>query len=280
MAWNIYNIDGDNLLSAYNLSGDSVSIVYDIEGNAASRGTLHTYNMMTFNCQNWTDYNANTPVITAMFEQYDPVIVGLQECRTNGGYVPNLFEREYQSTDGSMLMMFANTILSNFTTIPFEDNRGQYRAYQKGTITLDGKTITIFNTHIEYSPKETRIAQLQELLSEFALCESFICLGDFNLVLKSNSGDQYYGFVKPMIDAGYNSANWTPETGYVDTYFSGETVASSGEKDPCDSIITSPDISILSIAYDDSKIVPGMGTVIDHIPVIATIGFYVEEETT
>lgn len=283
MAWLLRDLPGNYVNHLYDLQGNEIFKAYDINGNEYVNGELKTYNFMTYNVQNWTDYNSNTPVIEAMFRRHNPIIVGLQECNSASTYVPALFAASYKSTGiGNPIMLFTNVEISDYETILYADNQGERRGYQKFKVTLDGKEITVFNTHVELETNPSHIPQLQELLVEFAKCDSFVAMGDFNIVSASNSHwqEERDYFVEPLIEAGYNSVNWTPiPDGDKNTWFNGQTIETSRGA-PCDSIIMSPDLKILDVVLDTSKVVSGAGTYVDHIPVIVTIGFYVEGETT
>ena len=82
----------------------------------------------------------------------------------------------------------------------------------------------------------------------------------------------YIGIFKPFVDAGYNLANSTTEKGFTKTWTTSATATSTAEMTyPCDNIITSSNIDINSVVFDDTKFSYLNGQSIDHIPLIAEV---------
>ena len=75
--------------------------------------------------------------------------------------------------------------------------------------------------------------------------------------------------IKPFVDAGYNVANCTSDSGFIGTYTSGNTASSTFW--PNDNIITSANLEIDNFIVDTSKIDVAEQTsqTIDHLPLIA-----------
>lgn len=269
----VYDVNGNALQSVFSKNGLALEQAYDLNGQELIENA--TFNFMTFNVQKWYGQNANQTAISAMFDLYKPMLVGLQECNSNGAYVPSKFPYAYGS-DGirNPTRVFSTVQITNMTTGIYETQGTETRGYQKFSIPINGKTVTILNTHIEVLQQPNpHYAQLAEFLGVLEDEETFIALGDFNLELHDKSSREYTDFVKPLIDAGYNLSNWSDDTGFVDTWFNKSSIAESDYKCPCDNIITSSDIEILEIVYDTSKIPEESTYAIDHIPVISTLRF-------
>lgn len=265
-----YDIKGDAITGAFDLGGNSLAAVYDLAGNEYPFNSPYI-TVMTFNTQYWSAINAKRALIEKMFQDNKPTLVGLQECPNDGGYIPTFFRRFFKNTEtNAPLGVMTNIPCYDISTHVYESCNGDsIRGYIKFKIRVVGKEITVFNTHIEVLGTTQHYSQPAELMAEAAKESSFIALGDFNLETHIKTGNEYPNMVKPIIDAGYNLCNWTDETGFVDTWFGGSTP--TGYICPCDNIITSADIEVVDIVYDQTKILANTGMAIDHIPVIARL---------
>lgn len=265
-----YDINGQPLTAAFDINGDSLSAVYDINGQPSPFNSPYL-KVMTFNVQNWSEINKMTAIIEKIFNVHRPDICGMQECNSNGIVVPQFLRKSYNSgnTFASQQRFFTNIPMSDVTSTRFADvleNRGYMKAY----ITVNGKRIAVFNTHLEVLGSNQHYTQPEELMAELEKEDYFICVGDFNIESHSiSSHPETTRIIQPLIDAGYHLCNWTPETGFVDTWFGGTTTG--GYDCPCDNIITSANIDVLDIVYDQTKIEAHAGVTIDHIPVIASL---------
>ena len=264
-----YDINGQPLTAAFDINGDSLSAVYDINGQPSPFNSPYL-KVMTFNVQYWTGINNMTAIIEKIYNVHRPDICGMQECNSDGIVIPQFLRKSYNSgnTFAAPQRFFTNVPMSDVTATRFTDvleNRGYMKAY----INVNGKRVAVFNTHLEVLGSSQHYTQPAELYAEFAKEQYFIALGDFNYEGHSETGDEWLRMAKPLIDAGYNLCNWTPETGFVDTWFGG--TATGGYDCPCDNIITSANIDILNIVYDQTKIEAHAGVTIDHIPVIASL---------
>lgn len=272
----VYDVNGTSINNCYNENGTGIHLVYDANGSQIPI-VSELVNVMTFNVQWWSGLNGNQALISGIFDDTTPIIVGLQECRGTGtgGYVPNTFAYGQVATGATN----PSGIMSQ---IPFEDFTShtysksvETRGYSKCYITINGKRIAWFNTHVEYydtlndSRYPIHVLEMKEIFEATQTEDTFILTGDFNVLCKSKSDQAYTDTIKQFADAGYNMSNWTDETGFVDTWFNGSTVEGSSQKYPCDNIITSSDIQIVDIEYNTAKLTAG-GT-IDHIPIISTI---------
>lgn len=262
----IYDANGNVLSATYDASGNLLRSVYD------ANGTEYEFNspyltVMTFNVQGWSGVNSIKGITDEIFMVHKPDLVGLQECSSDGGYVPSYFRKSFHNTlTKSQLRVFTNIPYSNYQEYLFTEIT-ETRGYQKFKISVGGKNITVFNVHCEVLQSPTpHYAQYAELLDLFDNETSFIALGDFN---HEGSSRETTDFTQPLIAAGYNMANWGTETGYVNTWFNNATP--TGYMCPCDNIITSSDIEIISSVFDQTKINAQSGLALDHIPVVARL---------
>lgn len=262
----VYDFNGHALTAAYDANGQLLHSVYDVHGNEIALDSTEL-TVMTFNVQNWGGMNAIKSITDEIFMTHRPDIVGLQECSSDGGYVPSYFRKSFHNTlTKSQLRVFSNIPYTGVEEHLFSEIT-ETRGYQKFKINVGGKTITVFNVHCEVLQSPTpHYAQYAELLSLFSQEDSFICTGDFN---HEGASKEDADFTQPLIDAGYHLANWTPQTGHVNTWFNNATP--TGYMCPCDNIITSADIELVSVAYNQLKIQANTGNAIDHIPVVARL---------
>lgn len=80
--------------------------------------------------------------------------------------------------------LYSNTTLVGKTEHTYEDSGSdELRMYLKGTTTLFGKSVTIYNTHLTHISSEVRTAQLSELSVALSADTSDIVIvtGDFNM---------------------------------------------------------------------------------------------------
>lgn len=271
----IYNINGQSLSSCYNKSGTESIQAFDVDGvKIFDKSTpSNTFNVMTFNIQRWGGLNSNTTVLNSIFSAYTPLICGVQETGSSGtlNYIGTQFQsgKAMTSIPNNPAFLF-NTSYTGYEDAQYATQSGETRGYQKCYIEVDGKQIAVFNTHIA-AKGATATAQIRELFELLQEETYFIALGDFNVECHSTQDSEYTNVVKQFIDAGYNLSNWTAETGFVDTWFNGSTVEGSTWVCPCDNIITSPNIDIEYIWYDQRKIEANTGQTLDHIPVVSRL---------
>lgn len=270
----VYDINGAELATVYGVGGTVLTQAYDIDGNPLlSEEPTSDLVFMTYNVQRFTGRNGNQTMQERIMNAYKPDIVGLQEL--GSGTMPalgvTLFADYPYQTLGSQTNktgVVSKIALDNPTYTQYVAKASETRGYNKAYITVNGKRIAFFNTHLEVLGGTAHTAQAKELFDALQEETSFIAVGDYNVECHSTNDAEYTAVVKQFIDAGYNLSNWTAQTGFVDTWFNGTTVAGSNYVCPCDNIITSPDITIESIVYDPIKLEYESG-VIDHIAVIA-----------
>ena len=266
----IYDIDGNELSTVFNIDGERLNAVYDVDGNPLN--IRKSIAVMTFNIQWWSGINANESLMNSIFSAYQPLVCGIQETGSSGTlqYIGAQFQSGKAMTNVPNKPAFLfNTEYSDYTEGVYQAQGSETRGWQKCSIVIDGKTVSFFNTHLQNDAPSIRIPQALELLDMLLEEEYFVCTGDFNFGGTSVSDEQYVNMVQPFIDAGCNMANWSARTGLVDTWFNGSTVSGSTQKFATDNIITSSNIAINEIIFDQRKIEANTGLVLDHIPIVA-----------
>lgn len=266
----VYDINEIPLDTVYDINGTSLEQAYNIIGEPLlDDGTA---NVMTFNIQRWEGINSNVTLMNSIFNAYQPILVcSIQETGSNGtlNYVGTQFQTgkamESSSIPNKTAFLF-NTSYTDYSEVVYSTNSGETRGYQKCFVSINGKSVALYNTHLEPYNASIRTAQMTELLADIAQENYFIAMGDYNFI-----PNDYNAIAKPCVDAGYNLANWTSVNDLVLTWFNGTTVDGSTEKYPHDNIIVSSNITINSVTYDQRKITAQTGQIIDHIPIIVNL---------
>lgn len=273
----VYDIDGNLLTSIYDINGNVLNHAYNIDGEPLVGGadlTVMTYNYM------WCQNRNGLALQQAILFKYDPDIIGIQEAG-------NRSTREFPSVAAQSLYNYpykelsdyynynglaSKLLLSDVTDNQYSVQSGSEKwTYQKCHVTVGGKTIAWFNTHLHYDSATRRYEETAELLAAANQEEYVIITGDFNMYGQDMDSADYIGIGKPFVDAGYKLANWT-EQNFVMTWTDSSTATSLSEfLDACDNIIVSSNIDFLNITFDTTKLQSEYTGVIDHIPVIATI---------
>lgn len=284
----IYTVQGQQINTPYSINGVPQDQVYDINGRPLlESGTM--LSIMTYNVGQWYIGNDNR-VPTAQKSEY----YNLQYNTFSDNPVDVLFLQEYLNSwcvDGSLASEFINPFfdhqeitnptgyighsictkqeypMSNYTSHAFTTNKGNYPSFESAEITVDGKTITIVNTHNDYVLSYQR-QEVTDLLAFLAYLDYFILCGDFNIDLsvEETTGDQYQNSVQRFLDAGYHVGNCV--VSWIPTYF-GSASPTGGKY--TDQIVTSSNIDIVSLRAYTAKLTDGIGDKIDHIPLIAEL---------
>lgn len=156
--------------------------------------------------------------------------------------------------------IFGKLAVSNGATVNFS---GSTRYYQKATVTIGGKAVTIVAAHLEL-PGDAQDAQLAQLITDFANTEYVIIAGDFN-VRRGEEGEKYGDFAT----AGFKLAN-CGDFGGICTYPSTGAIAvntNTGTPYPykyLDNIIVKG-FNISNVHIFDE------GTLTDHCAIIADL---------
>lgn len=287
----IYDIYGNQLQAVYDIEGNSLQYAYDIEGSQIFGGKPPVgtpLKVMTYNVQYFNGINSQSAMQNAIISLYEPDIIGMQELGTyTASNLPSVGQtmlanypnKQFSNHKNKVLMVTKSLALSNVAIADFENQDpqdvSQYnetRAYMKADITVGGKTITWINTHLCYLTKSVMYEQMAEVFAMAEQCEYVIITGDFNSGVTGLEENDYIYMYKQFVDAGYNLANNSPTAGFVNTYayLTNPTSLADLQTAP-DSIIVSGNIDIDSVVFDTTKFSYLNGSVIDHIPVIATL---------
>ena len=283
----IYSLDGNQLTNAYSLNGDLLTHAYDIEGNEILEPVVPDLTVMTYNYQWCTGINSQLTMQQAIIELYEPDIIGLQEAASNNrnsNSFPSLapqflddYTYRYLSTEATNRNGIASKIQpSDLQTVKYTDNDDENWDYQKCYITVAGKQIAWFNTHLTWRNNEETKARKRLQATEFFEAveeeEYAIVTGDFNMYDPSFDGYDYISIGKPFADAGYRLSNWNSTVGFVKTWTNATSASSlSSFIHSCDNIITTPNIRMKRVIFDTTKFSYLDGNAIDHVPVIAEL---------
>lgn len=283
----IYDISGNELVAAFSCEGTVLEQAYNLDGDGLIEADL---SLMTYNVGQWYIGDGNRIPTNKKTEYY-----ALQHGTFENHPVDVLFLQEYLATwcqDDSPVSdllgeffddqettnpqgLIGHSIctngyeISNYTSHNFTTNMGNYPTFESAEITVNGKTITLINTHNNYvySYQEDEI---DDLLAFVENLDYFILAGDFNIDLstKDTSDAQYLNSVKRFLDAGYNVGNCVKA--WIPTYFG--TSSPSGGK-YTDQVVTSANIEIIGLYADTTKLTDDIGDKIDHLPLIAKFRF-------
>lgn len=283
----IYNISGNEIEAIYNGSGAYLSQAYDVDGNELVTADL---TMMTYNVGQWytgtgtrvptADKSAYYALQSAIIDNNPVDVLFLQEylstwCQDDspasellGDYCDNQEVTNPQGYIGHSICT-DNIAISNYTSHNFTNSSANYPTFESAEITVDGKTITLINTHNDYTLSYQQ-DEVSDLLDFLAGLDYFILAGDFNINLSTHNirDNQYINSVKRFLDAGYNVANCVK--GWLPTYYG--TASPTGGKFT-DQIVTSANIEIVGLYADTTKLTDGIADKIDHLPLIAKLRF-------
>lgn len=280
----IYNKSGMEITAAYDLEGETLSDAYDLEGNSV----LDTVDLtiMTYNVGQWYIGNGDRVPIDKKLAYYalqygsfsdnQADVLCMQEylnswCQDNslaselyGAFYNRQEVTNPQGYIGHSICTNGYEI-SNYTSHSFTENRGNYPTFESAEIIVDGKIITIINTHNDYD-YQYQVYEIDQLLTYLESLSSFILVGDFNIDLSSQdtTNRQYLNSVKRFLDAGYNVGNCVKA--WIPTYFG--TSSPTGGK-YTDQVVTSSNIKIVDLYADTTKLTDDIGDKIDHLPLIA-----------
>ncbi len=277
----VYNINGNKVELVYDVSSERLQHVYDINKN---RLLVDNIVVMSYNVQDYKGINAQQAMQNAIISKYDADIIGVQEfygTDTVPTIASNMFNgyNLYRTNHKNFNAIASKISLSDITVADYQSqdpqDMSQYsetRSYIKGYFTKNGKRICVINTHLCLLTTSYKYQQMSEL---FALAENeeyCIITGDFNFFGMSVEDNDYINMYKQFVDAGYNLANCTEDRGFTKTYSNSTTATSLDDFTSApDNIIVSGNININSVIYDLTKLNYLNGSVIDHIPIIATL---------
>ena len=283
----IYNISGQEILSAYDKDGSTLLNAYDKNGvvvyTAGTRIKVTTYNVGQWYIGN----NSNVPadkdeqfyeLQNGILQRADADILFINEYRTPfsasgrtalsviSPYFPYIETRN--ETSGYMGRAICSKYsLSNYTVHTFTSGTSGYY-YDSAEIEINGKQITLVVLHMMTNPEESRYLQAQELLAYLKTLDTFIAGGDYNTGISPNNGTDnvnstpYAHYVKLFTDEGFHISNFNPT--FLTTCNDG--VNGTGTNWMIDNIITSADITSLSAYVDTAKLSANLGVKTDHMP--------------
>lgn len=269
----IYNSKYQRMVAVYNIDNESLNQAYSIINQEVYSSTVKdeivvmTYNIELFGTRNTTD------TIKTIIDRHKPDIIGIQEAThsTMPSEASSLFngysyqqlgsQSSYKTLSISKIQMNAET--GKYTV----DGRGYIKAY----LTINDKRICWVNTHLSTSSNETSKVQQAYELFELVKDESyFIITGDFNTVCKSINDTEYTTIMKQFVDFGCHCANCSEEFGFIPTWTDQTTITTENGY-PCDHVITSPNITINHLIFDDYKTTLQTSQWLDHLPIVAIL---------
>ena len=207
-------------------------------------------------------------------------IVGFQEVDKNTGRNPKdmlkeiadgagydqYFRKNIDYSGGEYgIGMITNTELTNKSGEDLNSGGYEGRGWQRAEITIDGKTVAVYNTHLTWEAPNIRADQMKEVLNvmEADETEYKVLTGDFNA---QESNDEFDVYLR-----NYNIANGK-DNEWLDTYIPFDA---SMKTNAIDNIITTRNIEINKVeAYEAD----GIGS--DHKILIASCELLEEEKTS
>lgn len=279
----VYDKSGNPLQTVYGNNGQPLNAAYSKDGMQIFPDGPTTLKVMSYNVQWFTKINSQQTMQNEIIAKYHPDIIGFQEyskSRSTPTVGVNMLV-DYPHINISLhqnyLAVASKIPLSDFQYVDYQtqDTAGdgsEIRAYMKGYVSIGGKRLAIFNSHLAYKNSTPKWAQMHELFEAAELEEYAILTGDFNSYALSASDDDYINMFKPFVDAGYKLANCSSTAGFTKT-FSGRATATTLDDlvTAPDTIIVSGNIDVLNVTFDTTKLSYLDGNSIDHIPVIATL---------
>jgi len=290
----LYALDGTPIISCYDYNSLPLIQVYDINGNRILINNsikVANYNVGQWYLGNHNNVPANRDaeyyaLQNGIIQSIDADILLLEEYvdqfSKSGRTAYSLLSQYYPyieargggsttTTDGRCIC--SKFPISNYAVRVYQQG-GKY--YDSCNVTIGNLVFTVFVTHLHWAsglPDYDREAQVAELISVASQMQNVIIGGDFNTAIggsatEEQNTERYNTFVKPFVDAGFNSANFSKFGNFV-TCIDGPTVASSNWY--LDNIYTSQNIEIVDAYVDTTKLTDGLSDKIDHMPLIATL---------
>lgn len=259
--------------TAHTKEGTAADCGYGMSGGAV-------FTIMSYNVGAWyyNGYEMPSALYTqyynlqkSIFYKYQPDFVGIQEYFSAIGdksaeefladYFVSSFTVDRYPTAGRAIA--SKYEITDITDNPYTEQYGEQRYYIKGYITVDDKRICVISTHLCHLG-EYMYPQAAELAAIAAQEEYCIIAGDFNADINTEAG--YAGIVKPFTDAGLVAANGG-EFGVINTHHDTET----GGWRAIDAIFVTPNIKLVSVFADQTKVTDDIDMTIDHVPLVAHV---------
>lgn len=287
----VYALDGTQLPTIYGTDGSEAINGYDINGNIIHPTGPTTLKVMTFNVQAFSGMNSQADMMADIFGTYDADIIGFQECVSGLSNIPSAIRSslsEYPNTFFSSHYnynaVFSKIALQNAIAQDYETQSAdewaswnETRSYIKCYLNIGGKNVCWINTHLAVANDQPKYDQCAELFAMAEQEDYCIITGDLNQYSYNTAHAGWQNMYKRFVDAGYNLANCKDDNHYVWTY-SPKTTATGLDDTSAfyapnapDNIITSPNITIDNIVFDEIKLEYLDGNTIDHVAIIAEL---------
>ncbi len=234
-----------------------LSLIVPVESYAAN----DTVRLATFNIA--ANKKPDIAKLNELLQENNVDIVGLQEVDKNtsrnsydmlerfvdqGTYSYSAFQRSIYMTDG--VGEYGIGLLSKYEMSAINggalNSEGikEARAWVKGEVVINGKKVSVYNTHLTHETQQARSKQLLELkdIMDNDPNEYKVLCGDFNT-------DQDHNEIYPFLD-NYNIANGKDNKWY-DTY---NGVDSSMKTNAVDNIITTRNIKVENITMVETSL--------------------------
>lgn len=283
----IYDKSGNPLQTVYGKTGQSLSAAYSKDGTQIYPDSPITLKVMTYNVGQWyygsgdnvpADKDAAYYALqNGMIQAHNPDVLCIQEYwkvfsktgRTALSMLQQYFP--YIHEQGGESGYYGRCVCSkypitNYTVRTYTDNPQRY--YDSCTITVNGIPITFTNTHLDVNSQDKRDEEIVQLIGYLSGQTRFIACGDYNTAIMSNdkTAEAWIHNIKPYLDAGFHVANCDDEF-----YYTASAYPDTDWNGCLDNIITSPNMSFVSVEVDETKRTDGLPERIDHMPLIAVI---------
>lgn len=283
----IYTKDGKTTQNAYDAEGQLLSVAYSKDGAKV----YPALKVMSYNVGQWyVGGGDNVPAAkdaeyyalqNGMLLRDDPDILCIQEYwkvfSKTGRTAKSMLEQyfPYIHEQGGDSGYFGRCVCSkypitDYTVRLYTGESDRY--FDSCAVTVHGTPITVVNTHLGLT-QAARDAEIAELIAFLKAQTRFLCCGDFNTVIvyddpasATPTSQEYIDNVKPFIDEGFHSANFT-EFGFLCTQ-----VKNGGARKLClDTCYTSANIEITAAYTDNTKMNDGIADEVDHLPILAEV---------
>lgn len=298
----VYNKQGQPLSIVYGKNGLPLSAVYNKSGNKIFPDAPTTIKVMTYNVGQW--YLGNHDNVPANLDQayYDlqngmiarnnPDILLLEEYTKQfsktgrtaismlSQYFPYIHEQggdNPTSSIGNGRCICSKYPITNYVVGNFNDGSGLYA--DRCEITVGDMVINVFVTHLNWGTGDDndrkRQQEIATIISTAQGMENVIVGGDFNNTFWGNDTEarretKYNMYVKPFIDAGFETANYG-EWGYLVTCIDGTEESGPENIYLLDDIFVRGNMTIENAYVDTTKMTDSIVEKIDHMPLIAVL---------
>lgn len=282
----IYAKSGTPLSASYGVNSQALTAAYGMSGDKVFPESIRL-KVMTYNVGGWYDGSGtNVPsdkdavyyaLQNGMIESNNPDILCLQEYWNTfskaGRTALSLLQQYFpyiQAQNGNS-QYFGRCVcskypISNYTVRTYANDSNRY--YDSCTITVNGVSITVTNTHTAVESQDKRDPEVAQLVAYLQTQPMFIAFGDYNTAITTDdkTAEAWIKNIKPYLDAGFHVANCDDEF-----YYTSSAYPDTDWNGCLDNIITSSNITILSAEVDETKRHDSLSERIDHMPFIANL---------